>query len=230
MPLPTRHRANRRDQPAYLLPEAARYARVAPATLRAWVAGRNYIKQTGPAFSPPLIRPADATKRILSFNNLIEAHVLQALRTTHGVPIREVRTALEYAQQQLRIDRLLLSKQLMTSAGELFLDRYGQLISLNPAGQLAMKMMLDAHLQRVEWDDGVPIKLYPFVTAVADGVRPIAIDPEVSFGRPTLAESRISTESIVQRIDSGESVQAIAEDYDITAREVEEAVLYEMAA
>jgi hypothetical protein len=47
-----------RNQPAYSVAEAARYLKVAPATLRSWVAGRPYPKGAGTAHSSPLIRPA----------------------------------------------------------------------------------------------------------------------------------------------------------------------------
>jgi uncharacterized protein (DUF433 family) len=40
----------------------------------------------------------------------------------------------------------------------------------------------------------------------------------------------ISTAAIADRIDSGESVEDIAADYDLDQSEIEEAVLYERAA
>ncbi|WP_425508309.1 hypothetical protein [Tahibacter amnicola] len=50
-----------RDQPAYTVAEAARYLKVAPATLRSWVAGRPYQKASVTVRSDPLIRPAKAS-------------------------------------------------------------------------------------------------------------------------------------------------------------------------
>lgn len=87
-----------RDQPAYTLAEAARYLKVAPATLRSWVIGRPYPAGKGLARSRPLIRPASNPPPMLSFWNLIEAHVLRSLRTDHGVPFRD-------AQVLMRADR-----------------------------------------------------------------------------------------------------------------------------
>lgn len=222
---------DRRETPAYPLAEAGRYVHVPAATLRSWVRGRAYPKGSETGHFKPLIIPADHEKAILSFNNLIEAHVLRALRTEHGVPIKAVREAIQYAEKELTIKRLLLSKELRTSAGELFLDRYGQLVQLSPSRQLAMKCLLEVYLKRVEWDDGAfPVRLYPFVRDYEEKSKPIVIDPAIAFGRPVVSGKFISTSAIADRIDAGESPQEIARDYSLSEREIQEAVLYERAA
>lgn len=222
-----------RELPAYGLTEAARYLHMPFATLRSWVAGRTYpLQQGGTGSFEPLIRAADPHGVRLSFVNLVEAHVLRALRTQHGVPIRAVRPALTYAEQELNIDRLLVSDELLTHAGELFLERYGELVNLSRSGQLAIKKVLEAYLQRVERDDrALPIRLYPFLTATAeDRRRSVVIDPRVSFGQPTITDSGIRTAVIVRRIDAGESVTDLAMDYGIPPELIEEAVVFEQAA
>src|SRR3990172_10302823 len=77
-----------RNQPAYALAEAARYLKLPAATLRSWVAGRPYPKAEGVGRFQPLIHPPRKQPPLLSFWNLIEAHVLRSLRTDHGVSIR----------------------------------------------------------------------------------------------------------------------------------------------
>jgi uncharacterized protein (DUF433 family) len=179
-----------------------------------------------------LISPAASRPPLLSFWNLVEAHVLGSLRTDHGVSVKALRQALDYAERELEVERLLLRKELCTEAGELFVDRYGQLISLSASGQLAMRKLFDAHLKRVEWDEWqFPVRLYPFVSADAPVEdRPIAIDPQVSFGRPVIARAGISTTVIAERNDAGESVADLAADYDLSVWEIEKAVHYEHAA
>ena len=132
---------NLRNQPAYTLAEAARYIKLPPATLRSWVVGRPYPKAGGVKNFQPLIRPAGGTPPVLSFYNLIEAHVLHSLRTDHGIAIRELRRAIVYAEKTLKIERLLMHKDLCTHAGEVFLDEYGRLINLSASGQLAMRRL-----------------------------------------------------------------------------------------
>lgn len=95
-----------------------------------------------------------------------------------------------------------------------------------------MRHILEQHLRRVEWDDSrFPVRLYPFTSSVsASSERPIAIDPRIAFGRPVVLRAGVSTAAIVARIDAGETIDAIAEDYELGVAEIEEAVLYERAA
>ena len=221
-----------RNQPSYPLSEAARYLKLPGATLRSWAVGRPYPTARGQGQFRPLIKPATKEPPVLSFWNLVEAHVLKALRTEHGVSIKAVRQAIDFAEKKLQIERLLLSPELRSSAGELFLDRYGELIHLEASGQLAIRQMFEAHLKRVEWDTArFPVRLHPFVTADLPSDRmPIAIDANVSFGRPVVVSAGVSTAAIARRIDAGETPDAVAEDYGLTLDDVRQAVLYERAA
>lgn len=242
----TRRRANiyggrdPRELPAYTMAEAARYLGLAPATLRSWIAGRQYPKSGGVvAFFEPLIQRPDPSRTQLSFWNLVEAHALRALRVKHGVSIKAVRDALDFAQNKYKIESLLLSPELCTEAGDLFLDKYGELINLSKSGQLAMKTLLEDYLERVERDlKKFPIRLYPFPrrfpvpneVSLNRASRLIVIDPHVSFGRPVIERKGISTAIISDRIDAGESVQNLAEDYDLEPWEINGALIYEKAA
>jgi len=221
-----------RDSPAYTLAEAARYLKLPPATLRSWVLGRRYPTAGGDSQFHPLIRPASRWPPLLSFWNLIEAHVLRSLRTEHGVSVQALREALAYAERRLHVARLLLRQELRTEAGQVFLERYGQLIELSASGQLAMRRVFAAHLRRVEWDERMfPMRLYPFVsTDPITPDHPIVIDPRISFGRPVVLRVGIGTATIAGRIDAGEVVEEVADDYEMSAEEVEQAVLYERAA
>ena len=220
-----------RSEPAYSITEAGRYLRLSPATLRSWVLGRPYPTARGLSQFAPVLKLAKKDPATLSFSNLIEAHVLRSLRTEHGVPMGAVRQALAYAQREMKIDQLLLREELCTAGGELFLDRYGELMNLSASGQLAMRKVFEAHLKRVEWGRlRFPVRLYPFLVSESASAKSILIDPQISFGRPVVSGAFISTRSIVDRIDGGENVNEVARDYNLTREVVEEAVVYERAA
>lgn len=148
------------------------------------------------------------------------------------MPLREVRQALSFAERELGIDRLLLRKDLLTSTGQLFLERYGSLINLSASGQIAMRQVLKAYLRRVEWGDAdFPVRLFPFVLPESPtSDKPIAIDPAIAFGRPILVGKGVTTAVIRDRVDAGESVKELAADYGVGEREIEQAVTYERVA
>lgn len=220
-----------RNQPLYPMAAAAKYLKLPAATLRSWVAGQPYRKAEGIRRFQPIIRPPSRKPLFLSFWNLIEAHVLRSLRTDHAVSIKAVRNALSFAEGKLKINRLLLRKELRTDAGRVFLDRYGELIELSASGQLAMRQLLEEHLKRVEWDEWqFPVRLYPFLSVEATSAeKPIAIDPKIAFGRPVVIRAGVSTAAIAERIDARETIAELAADYGLSASEIEQAALFENA-
>ena len=220
-----------RDAPAYTFLAAARCLGMPQASLRNWVHGRTSKRGGQRVVSDPLVVAPPEFDSLISFNNLVEAHVLRALRTRDGVRMTAVRKAIDYAEKELGIKRLLLSDELRTSGQDIFLDRLSQLITLSRSGQLAMRQLLGVYLRRVDRDDdALPFRLYPLRPAWSEDTKPIVIDPRVSFGRPTVAGSGISTAALVDRYDAGESFQALAHDYRLEIRQIEDAVFYERAA
>lgn len=221
-----------RQEAAYSLTEAARYLRLPPATLRSWALGRRFPTRGGVGRFERLLKLPATRPPMLSFWNLVEAHVVRALRTEHAVSVRALRKALDYAGKELGIDRLLLHQDLRTAkAGRLFLERYGQLIDLSASGQLAMRKVFEEHLKRIEWDERqFPVRLYPFLSSASIGERVIAIDPAIAFGRPAVSRTGVSTRAIADRIDAGEAAEDLADDYGLSTSEIEQAVVYERAA
>lgn len=224
-------KADIRNQPAYTVAEAARYLKLPQATLRTWVVGRDYPVAEGQGRFKALIKPARGQPPLLSFYNLIEAHVLRALRTEHGVSIKALRNSIGFAERALKVDRLLLREDLRTHGGRVLLEHYGDLIELSASGQIAIRKSLEDHLARVNWDRwSFPVRLYPYPTAALDGARTIAIDANIAFGRPVLVARGVSTHAIAERLDAGESVSELAADYDLMPADIEQAALYERAA
>ncbi|HYX23460.1 MAG TPA: DUF433 domain-containing protein [Thermoanaerobaculia bacterium] len=217
------------DLPRYTLRETAHYLLVPESTLKSWVSGRRYVVASGPRFWQPLIARPDRKDSRLSFSNLIEAHVLSALRKQYRVRIDEIRTALEYACKQLGVERVLLSKELRVMIGNIFLQHPDKLINVGKGGQEAMPEILQAYLERIEWDvRGVPTRMYPLTRFdYRNAPRFVTIDPVVAFGRPVIERKAIKTSVIAERFKAGESIEEIAEDYDLEAFEIEEAVRYE---
>ena len=217
--------------PSYGLAEAAHYLRIPIATLRSWVRGRHYPTESGQRFFKPVIELPDAKLPSLSFVNLVEAHVLDAIRREYNVPLPKVRIALDYVKRHFGSQHPLADHEFQTDGAALLLSRFEKLIVVSEAGQLAMKEMLAAHLRRVEHDaTGFAARLYPFTRKrVADEPKIIVIDPWISFGRPTITGTGIATSIVAERYKAGESIAELAQDYGCERNYVEEAVRCELA-
>src|SRR6478672_9738488 len=106
----------------------------------------------------------------------------------------------------------------------------GRLINISQDGQLAMRDVLRVYLTRIERDAaGAPVKLYLFTRArQADEPKVVVIDPYVSFRAPVLVATGIPTAVSAGRYKAGESMQALAEDYERPPRDIEEAIRCEL--
>lgn len=222
-----------REMPAYSIAEAAHYLQLPPSTLRAWVCGRYYPTEGGQKLFAPLICLPTTSGNgppLLSFMNLVEAHVLCALRRQHRLSLHKVREALSYLEAQIPSSHPLADQTFETDGIDLFIEHYGQLIKITAEGQLAMRQMIQAHLRRVERDPaGIPIRLYPFTRDVhVPEAKVIMIDPYVSFGRPVLARTGIVTAIIAERYLAGESIDDLARDYARSRLEIEEVLRCEL--
>ncbi len=96
---------------AYGIAEAADYLTLPPATLRTWVRGRSYPTVEGRQFSNALIGLPDPGEPLLSFTNLVEAHVLKAIRRRHGIPMQKMRPALLYLEEELGVSHPLARQE-----------------------------------------------------------------------------------------------------------------------
>jgi uncharacterized protein (DUF433 family) len=212
-----------RRTPAYTFGEAAHYLRLPKSTLRAWCLGQQQFRS--------IIRLDGRPSEGLSFLNLVEAHVLAAIRRAYHVPMHKVRPALAYVQKGLKIERPLAHAQFETDGVELFIDRLGQLVNLSKQGQLGIPQVLGAYLRRVERDArGIPIKLFPFTrkSTTDDTSTPVEIDPTVAFGRPVLRARGVATAVLADRFKAGDTLAELAADYDVANEEVEEAIRVEL--
>jgi uncharacterized protein (DUF433 family) len=223
--------------PAYTTFEAARYLRIPERTLFDWTFGYRYPSQHGERKTvPPCIKVADREHHLLSFMNLAELHVLDALRRVHRVHMKKIRQSILYMQRQFDTSHPLVHQDMWTDGLSVFIDHYGQLVNASQSGQLAMRQLVGAHLKRIERDITGIVRLYPLTRKrplvaeqLVDEPRIIAIDPQIAFGRPVIVGSRTPTAEIAERFKAGESLKDLADDFGREIQEIEEAVRIELA-
>src|SRR5258705_2153345 len=165
------------ELPAYSIQEAGRLLCVSPSTVRAWTLGQRRGKRG--AFRP-VIEIADRTERFLSFRNLVELHVLVAIRRQYGVSLQNVRRAVNFMRSHLHEDHPLASRRMLTDGKDLLIRHAGELLNVSRAGQVEMDIV-SAFLYRIEFKrDGALLRLFPFTTtSIVNDPRAVVIDPRV---------------------------------------------------
>ncbi len=222
-----------RSLPAYPFSDAARYLRIPVDTLRTWVRGRYYQTEQGARFSEPLIELTGIEAKELSFTNLVEAHVLRAIRVEHNVPLEQIRIALSFIQEALGLAHPLIQKNLLRTDGKsIYVEHLERLLDASKGGQIAIRETLEIYLTRIEADEaGMAARLFPFIHPdKKDNQKLIVIDPAVSFGRPVIAGTGIPTRVLAELHEAGDSIEDLAVDYDCDPLLIQVTVEYENKA
>jgi uncharacterized protein (DUF433 family) len=232
-----------RELPSYSITEAAYYLGIPPSTLKTWF--RGYRGPSGRRH-PPMLRPADGRRLLLSFYNLVEAHILEAARRRR-VSTKRLRIAVEWANDKLPGPHPLLTHEFKTAGKRIFVQklaegtveasRYGQVFSLKMAPTL--KKFLKSI---VRGPDDLPIEIHPIrpvvvkakppkgaeekETRVYVSEGPLAINPKICSGRPIVKGTDVLASILSHRAHASESLSDLARDYDMDRREVYKVVKY----
>jgi len=209
-----------RDFPRYSISEAAFYVRVPASTLHAWTRGQDYRTASGDHKTfKPLIHLADEENGLLSFYNLVEAHILRFTTHERNLPLRSVRKALDFVQEAFPGRHPLLTHDFETSGKELFITKLGKTLNATAHGQSVMREILSQYLKLIPRDaSGLPIRVFPINS------KRLAIDPYFSSGKPIVRDRGITASVLWGRHKSGEDFAQIGSDYGISATEVKEAI------
>lgn len=205
--------------PAYPFVEAAHYLHIPVTTLRAWCLGQRGFQ--------PVVRLDGRRTEGLSFLNMIEAHVLSAIRREHRIPLPKVREALRYVSKRLDMDRPLAQAQFAAHGVELFVEVLDRILNVSKGGQVEIADLIRVHLRRIDRDPhGVPIRLYPFTRKQADkeAIKSVVMDPRIAFGRPVLVGTAVPTSVLADRFKAADSLIDLAQDHGALPEAIEEAI------
>lgn len=216
------------EVPLYSVPDASRMLRLKSATIHTWAYGRPYDTAGGRKKWPALIH-APARGR-LCFKNLVELHVLSALRldarTVRRVSVGAIRSASTELAARIGTKHPLADVDLHTDFVDIYADVLGRLLNVS-APQQPIKDVIAPLLHRIERDAaGIARRLHVAVDAQNAGL--IVIDPRRRFGRPVLVSSNVETAVVYDRFARAEPLSTIVEDLELERAEAEAAIQFEV--
>lgn len=223
-----------RELPIYSADEAAHILCLPPATIKAWTNGKvSGTKPRKHGSDDRMIIPPASPERLLSFVNLIEAHILQAIRRSLRLRTSKLRDTMRALRKNFGEEHPLLAFD-SSGEGPNALFEFARLMELSHDQQIEMQRVVSIYLRRIDRERGKPLRLYPFFyepriegPACQDQPRLVSVNPFVAFGRPTVAGTNIHTEAIADLFFAGESVEELARDYGLETSFIEAAVRFE---
>jgi len=209
----------------YSLADAAEILRISPSTLGWWLDGGKRGRRS----YPPVIRVKPTGERSLTWAEFVEAGLLRQYRRTLGVRLNEIRGFVAALRNELGVEHPLAHARPWVGEGPQLLMRFqqecnlpGDLWLIAPvSGQLMQLPAAESFVQRVEWDDDLPVSWRPH----DDAASPVRCRPDRRFGHPAVCG--ISTSTIFEHLDGGESEEEVADQFDLSLQNVRWAAAYE---
>ena len=158
------------------------------------------------------------------FLTLIELFTIYQLRC-RGVSMHTLREAKAELARQFNTAHPFALRGLLTDCDKLLMQLGNDtLLELGTGGQTAFETVLSAFCSKLDFDtvSNCASRFYP--EGRESG---IVVDPWHAFGKPTVNGTNITTEAIASLLRAGEDPQAIAHDFGLTSRQVEDVQRFE---
>lgn len=216
----------------YRVPEAGRITRVPPASIRRWLWGRPPGAEDRDRGSLPLWRPQVPVidrSHALGFRDLIEIRFVHAFRQ-RGVSLQTIRKAIDEATRLLHQDHPFSSlrfktdgKNILAEVTEGTADK--ALLFDLLTGQYLLEIVFDRLYDGLEYSGlDEPLRWWPLGRN-----RGVVLDPRRSFGQSVVHPAGVPTAVLADAYAAEQSVEAVADWYEVTPDAVHDALDYESA-
>jgi uncharacterized protein (DUF433 family) len=214
------------DRAIYSYGDVDRLVGMRAGTSRRWLEGY----ERGGKFYEPILRAEPTGSDSVTWGEMVEARLVAEFRS-RAVPVQRLRPAivllrrefgrypLAHARPFLDVEGRELVRVVQEQVG---LERQLQLVVVR-SGQLMLADPAERFRSAVEYDGDVVSLLRPDPRTPA-----IAMDPRRTFGQPAVRGVR--TESLAEDYRAGTTMADLAELYDLSPAQVDEAIRFELIA
>lgn len=192
----------------YDVVDIARLTHRDPQTIIGWTTSR--------VAKPALLEPH--VPGVYSFVDLISLNVISELRR-RGVSRRDILRGKEYLEGKLHTDRPFAHRGLATVGSSFFVE-LGSWVDAGLGGQGAFEEVIKPLLEPIEFDDSG-------LAAIWRPQNGIWLNPHIQAGAPCIEGRRVPTSTIASLVAEGQSVDEVADDFDLSIGDVRAALAWE---
>ena len=190
--------------------------------VRGWLDG---YERSGVRYAP-VIREVATGSELVTWGEFVELGYLREYRRAR-VSLQHIRPVIERLRQEFGVRYPLAharpwvyDRQLVLRIQEETNLDSSLAIVIRSGQELILAREVESYLQKVEFAGDVVARLRP-----AGKTSPVVIDPEFSYGRPSVRG--VATERIAELYRGGDSPGFIAEAYELAIADVNAAIAYE---
>lgn len=213
----------------YTVPDASRLSRVSARRIRYWLKGlpsERVSESTGRRLWQGEIAPID-DKLALGFLDLQEVRFIDAFLKT-GVSWHLLRAAHSIARKQYGIEHPFCTRHFVTDGAQIIeaipLQAGGVAYEEVVQGQRVFRQVIKPFLRELEFaDNDRLVRWWPLGMD-----RAVVLDPQRQFGQPITARSGIATDVLQSAAKAGQSIEEIAEWYELDLPSVRDAIDFEL--
>jgi len=142
-----------------------------------------------------------------------------------GFSFKQIRKINVTARFYLKTPRPLVTETFRVMGRDIFVDEgFGILLNVGRgAGMQAWDEVLDPFLDTVEYEGEIVRRWWPLGKNAE-----VLVDPDFGFGLPVVEGVGVRTEIIAERYRAGDSPNEIAYDFDVTPKQIDDALRWEM--
>lgn len=212
------------DRSIYSYGDVDRLVGLRSGTARRWLEG--YTRNG--RFYEPVLREEPTHSESVTWGEMVEARLLAEFRS-RSVPVQRLRPAIVSLREEFGRYPLAHARPLLTVEGrelvrlvqeQVGLERELQLVVVRN-GQLVLADPAERFSSAVEHEGDIVSRLPPDAR-----IPDVVMDPLRAFGRPAIRNVR--TESLAEDYRAGSSREDLADLYDLSVDEVDEAIRFEL--
>lgn len=216
------------DRRVYALSDVDRLLALPAGTARRWIDGYD----RGGVHYPPVVREERTRDEAVTWGEFVEARLLAEFRT-RGASMQRLRPAVVRLREDFGRYPLAHASPFIDVAGRELVRRVQDQVGISGhemlvvvrSGQLMMSAPVKDFVQDLAYSSGPDAQAVSVAPVRFGGV--VSLDPLHQHGRPVVRA--VPTEVVAEQFRAGESAETIADLFDLTTVQVEQALRFELS-